>query len=324
MIFIQTVLGLVILLLGGDFLVRGAVALAQRLGVSALVISLTVVAFGTSAPELVVSIEAALGGISDIALGNVIGSNIANVLLVIGVPSLLYPTVCNAPLLRRNVSFAILISVLFMVLASSGLLVFWNGVVLVLVLLMFIAYSSSMDKNVAAVALEVATEVEQHTYKGMTAFQSALFLVGGLCGLLAGAKILIDVSIAIARAAEISEAVIGLTLVAVGTSLPELVTAMIAAVRRHSEVVVGTVLGSCIFNLTAVMGVTALVTDVPVSPGFLQVDLWLMLAALTLLSVFIFCRMPIARWAGVVYLTIYGGYTWALLQGVFTYDMRVN
>ncbi|HIF09389.1 MAG TPA: hypothetical protein EYQ81_05750, partial [Sneathiellales bacterium] len=90
------------------------------------------------------------------------------------------------------------------------------------------------------------------------------------------------------------------------------------------EVVVGTVLGSCIFNLTAVMGVTALVTDVPVSPGFLQVDLWLMLAALTLLSVFIFCRMPIARWAGVVYLTIYGGYTWALLQGVFTYDMRVN
>jgi cation:H+ antiporter len=158
----------------------------------------------------------------------------------------------------------------------------------------------------------------------MTTSESLLFLVGGLCGLLAGAKLLVDGSVAIARAAEISEAVIGLTLVAVGTSLPELVTAMIAAARRHSEVVVGTVLGSCIFNLTAVMGVTALVTDIPVSANFIHVDLWLMLGTLALLTVFIFGRIPIGRLAGMLYLVIYGAYTWALLHGYSVIDMVTN
>ena len=324
MIFLQTVMGLVILLLGGDFLVRGAVALAQRLNIPALVISLTVVAFGTSAPEFVVSIQSALGGTSDIALGNVIGSNIANVLLVLGIPSLLYPTTCNAPLLRRNASIAIAISILFMALASSGVLVFWHGVVLTLSVLLFVAYASTMDKKLPSVTQEVASEIEHHTHKGMTAPQSLLFIVGGLAALLSGAYFLIDGAIAIARAAEISEAVIGLTMVAVGTSLPELVTAVIAAARRHSDVVVGTVLGSCIFNLAAVMGVTTLVIDVPVSSNFLQFDMWLMLGVLVLLAGFIFCRIAIGRVAGVLYLTLYGAYTWTLIHGYPAIYMTTN
>jgi cation:H+ antiporter len=321
MIYLQTLMGLVILLLGGDFLVRGAVDLAKRLGVSALVIGLTVVALGTSAPELVVSLQAALGGTADIALGNVIGSNIANILLVLGVPSLLYPTTCDAPLLRRNTTFAILIAVLFIGLSSSGVLEFWNGVVLTLILAAFVGYSSTVDRRLPAVTQEFAAEVEHHTYKGMTTAQSVLFVVGGLAGLLAGAKFLVDGAVEIARAAEISEAVIGLTLVAIGTSMPELVTALIAAARRHSDVVVGTVLGSCIFNLAGVIGITALVTDVPVGSEFLQFDLWVMIGALLLLTIFIFTRMRIGRRAGVLYLAMYGAYMWALLHGYSAVDM---
>lgn len=324
MIFLQTAMGLVILLLGGDFLVRGAVALAQRTHLSPLIIGLTVVAFGTSAPELVVSLQAVLGGAPDIALGNVIGSNIANILLVLGIPSLLYPIVCRSPMLRRNTAFAVLVSVIFVIFAISGMLTFWNGVVLTVLLMAFIAYSALVDRSKPAVAREMASEVEHHTFKGMTVAQTLLFIVGGLAGLLAGAKLLIDGAVAVARAAEIPEAVIGLTLVAIGTSLPELVTALVAAVRRHNDVVVGTVLGSCIFNLLGVMGVTALITNVPVSSGFIHFDLWVMLAALALLVPFIFTRTAIGRWSGVLYLTAYGAYILALSLGYSTVQMAID
>lgn len=324
MTILQTVMGLVILLLGGDFLVRGAVAFAKRIHLPPLVIGLTVVAFGTSAPELMVSIKATLGGTPDIALGNIIGSNIANILLVLGVPSLLYPTICNSPMLRRNTAFAIVVSLVFITFALTGTLTFWNGAVLTALLLAFIGYSALVDRSVPAVAAEMASEVEHHTYKGMTAGQSFLFIIGGLAGLLAGAKLLVDGAVAIAQAAGVSEAVIGLTLVAVGTSVPELVTALIAAARRHSDVVVGTVLGSCIFNLAGVMGVTALVTNIPVSAGFIHFDLWVMLAALALLVPFIFTRTSIGRWPGALYLTIYGAYTLALFFGYSAVNMAMD
>jgi cation:H+ antiporter len=315
MTILQTVMGLVILLLGGDFLVRGAVAFAQRFHVPVLVIGLTVVAFGTSAPEFVVSIEAVLGGSPDIALGNVIGSNIANVLLVLGVPSLLYPTMCNSPMLRRNTVFAILVSAIFIAVALDGMITAWNGGLLLALLLGFVGYSAAADRRLPGVTQEVAGEVEHHTYKGMTAAQVFLFIVGGLAGLLAGANLLVDGATAIAKAAEIPEPVIGLTLVAVGTSVPELATALAAAARRHSDVIVGTVLGSCIFNLAGVMGATALITDIPVSAGFIRFDLWIMAAALALLAPFIFTHTAVRRWAGGVYLIAYGAYILALFLG---------
>jgi len=315
MIFLQTMMGLVILLLGGNFLVRGAVAFAHRSRVPTLVIGLTVVAFGTSAPEFVVSARAVLGGSPDIAVGNVVGSNTANILLVLGVPSLLYPTLCNSPMLRRNMAFAIFVSAVFIGFALSGTITTWNGAVLMVLLLSFIGYSAAADRRVPGVTQEMAGEVEHHTYKGMTIPQSLLFIAGGLAGLLAGAKLLVDGAVAVARAAEIPEAVIGLTLIAVGTSVPELVTALVAAARRHSDVVVGTVLGSCIFNLAGVMGATALIAEVPVGPGFIRFDLWVMTAALLLLAPFIFTHTSIRRWAGGVYLAAYGAYTLALFLG---------
>jgi cation:H+ antiporter len=312
MTILQTVMGLVILLLGGDFLVRGAVASAQRIHVPALVIGLTVVAFGTSAPEFVVSVEAVLGGSSDIAVGNVVGSNIANVLLVIGVPSLLYPTACNSPMLRRNTVFALVVSAIFIAVALDGTISVWNGGILMVLLLVFIAYSAATDRRVPGVTQEVASEVEHHTYKGMTAAQIFLFISGGLAGLLSGAKLLVDGAIAIATAAEIPEPIIGLTLVAVGTSVPELATALVAAARRHSDVIVGTALGSCIFNLAGVMGATALITDVTVSSGFIRFDLWIMVGALALLTPFIFAHTAVRRWSGGIYLLAYGAYILAL------------
>ena len=308
MIYLQLVGGLVILLLGGDFLVRGAVALARKLGVSPLVIGLTLVAFGTSAPELIVSVEAALNGVPDLAIGNVVGSNVANVFLVLGAPALIFPIVCQTPSLNRNVIMMIGASLLFIAFCWVGTLVAWHGAILVAVLLAFLINSYVSERDDDHGHDEYGQE-----FDGTSVFpQSVLvflgFIVVGLAGLILGSHILINGAVGVARAWDVSEAVIGLTLVALGTSLPELATTIVAALRKHGEIAVGNIVGSNMFNILGVMGITSLIIPVPIPTQILQFDLWIMLAAALVLLPFTVRQIPIGRGAGVLFSAVYVGF----------------
>lgn len=291
------VLGLIILLAAGDALVKGAVNLALRLGVPALVVSLTVVAFGTSAPELLVSIRAILEGVPGLALGNVVGSNTANILLVLGVPALFAVLGTGAINTKRDYLYMVGASLVFVALAMSGRLVWWNGLVL-LAILAAILIATFIASREPPDDLEGADDA-------MPGWQVGLFLVLGLIGLPLGADLLVDGASDIAREFGVSETVIGLTLVAIGTSLPELATTLTAALRGRADVALGNVIGSNLFNLTAIMGIAVLVGPVPVEATFMQLDFWIMLAATALLAPIVFLRLDITRWMGAGLLGLY-------------------
>ncbi|WP_407932985.1 calcium/sodium antiporter [Jannaschia ovalis] len=297
--------GLVILIFAGDALVKGAVNLALRLGLPALVVSLTVVAFGTSAPELLVSIQAILDGAPGLALGNVVGSNTANVLLVLGIPALIATLHTASHDTRRDYLYMLAASFLFIAFCLSGQLVWWHGIVLLLVLAGILAATFLASRG-EEVELEGAEP-------GMSGKRLSVYLVLGLVGLPLGANLLVDGATSIARVLGVSETVIGLTLVAIGTSLPELATTVMAALRRHADVALGNVIGSNLFNLLGIMGVAVLVGPVPVDAAFLHKDLWVMLAATLLLIPFVFMARDITRRWGVALSALYGGYlVWAL------------
>lgn len=305
LIYLQLVGGLIILLLGGDFLVRGAVALARKFGVSPLVIGLTVVAFGTSAPELIVSIEAALNGVPGLAIGNVVGSNIANVLLVLGAPALVYPIICQAPSLNRDVVVMIAASLLFVAFCMGGTLVAWQGAILVILLVAFLIHSYVSERDDGHGHEEYGEEFDGVGVFPQSPFVYFGFIGVGLIGLLFGSHILIDGAVGVARAWGVSETVIGLTLVALGTSLPELATTIVAAVRKHGGIAVGNVVGSNMFNILGVMGITSLIIPVPVPEQTLHFDLWIMIAAALALLPFAFRQIPIGRTAGLLFFGAY-------------------
>ena len=274
--------------------------LALRLGVPALVVSLTVVAFGTSAPELLVSVQAILDGAPGLALGNVVGSNTANVLLVLGVPALIatmHTATCET---RHDYLYMICGTLLFIAFCLSGRLVWWHGLILLAALGGILAMTFIASRGADA-------EVEGADDR-MAGWKVGAYLVLGLAGLPLGASLLVDGATSIARAFGMSEAVIGLTLVAIGTSLPELATTVMAAIRRHADVALGNVIGSNLFNLTGIMGIAVLVGPVPVEPGFLRLDLWVMLGATLLLVPFVFLRRDITRLWGVALVALYGAY----------------
>lgn len=298
--FVGVALGLAILVVAGDLLVRGAVNLALRLGIPALVVSLTVVAFGTSAPELLVSVKAILDGAPGLALGNVVGSNTANVLLVLGVPALIAAMRTSASDTRRDYLYMLGATLLFIALCLGGRLVWWHGLVLLAALAVVLAatFLSTREADVVVEGAEPA----------MAGRRLATFLALGLVGLPLGATLLVDGATQIARAFGVSEAVIGLTLVAAGTSLPELATTVMAAIRRHADVALGNVIGSNLFNLLGIMGVAVLVGPVPVDRGFLTLDLWVMLGATLLLVPFVFLRRDVTRAWGAGLVALYVGY----------------
>lgn len=298
--FAGVVLGLAILVIAGDLLVKGAVNLALRLGIPALVVSLTVVAFGTSAPELLVSIKAILDGAPGLALGNVVGSNTANVLLVLGLPALIAAMHTSGHDTRRDYLYMLGATLLFIVLCLGGRLVWWHGLVLLAVLVAVLAatFLSSREADVEIEGAEPA----------MSGLRLSVFLVLGLIGLPFGATLLVDGATEIARVFGVSETVIGLTLVAAGTSLPELATTVMAALRRHADVALGNVIGSNLFNLLGIMGVAVLVGPIPVDPGFLALDLWVMLGATIMLIPFVFLGRDLTRPWGVGLALLYGVY----------------
>ena len=303
--------GLFLLLFTGDLLVRGAVALANDLAIPPLLIGLTIVAFGTSAPELLIGIQSALAGLPEIALGNAVGSNIANVLLVLGIPAMIYPICCDQPAIRRNTLFMLLVSVLFIYLSFQGVLTFWMGFSLFLLVILFLIYAW-VRARAGNGAVDQLAELEEIEGVPQENWKVAAFIILGLVGLPVGAHITVDAADAIARAWQVPDAVIGLTIVAFGTSLPELATTVMAAVRRHEGLAVGNVIGSNIFNILAVMGVTAMVADIPVPDGFLRFDLWVMLGSSALLLPFVLTRAKIGRVSGAGFTLAYLLYIYAL------------
>ncbi|MCC5989593.1 MAG: calcium/sodium antiporter [Pararhodobacter sp.] len=311
--------GLALLVAAGDVLVRGAVNLSLRLGIPAVIVGLTVVSFGTSAPELFVSVGAVLAGVPALALGNVIGSNIANVLLVLGIPALIGAIAVDRGL-TRDLWIMIAASVLFIALAFTGAFVWWHGLVLLAGLgwMLFDCYARARHAQVengrAAAAAAAATDPAalEGADDSISGWRIALFLVLGLIGLPIGAQFLVTGSVNIATVLGVSEAVIGLTLVAVGTSLPELATTAMAAWRREAGVALGNVLGSNVFNLLGIIGVAAFFGTIPVPPEMLRFDLWVMLGTSVLLGAFILTGRAITRFWGVVLIVFYALYVLSL------------
>ncbi|MDP2063496.1 MAG: calcium/sodium antiporter [Phaeovulum sp.] len=310
--------GLVALVLAGDALVRGAVALSLRLGIPALIVSLTVVAFGTSAPEMVVSVVAVVDGAPALALGNVVGSNIANVLLVLGLPALMVSIRTDEGNYRRDYLFMLGITVLFIGLAFAGP-IRWPQALLLLCLLVAMMTSQVRAAVTFRARPPVPGEEDIELVASpvpMPGLRMGLLLALGLVGLPLGAHFLVEGATGIARGFGISEAVIGLTLVAVGTSLPELATSVAAALKGRADVALGNVIGSNIFNVLAIVGVAGLLGPLPMPPQLLLFDLWVMLAASLLLGPIVFRGLPIGRGSGAVLVAAYAGYLGALALGV--------
>ncbi|MEO1677539.1 MAG: calcium/sodium antiporter [Pseudomonadota bacterium] len=317
-------LGLVILLLAGDALVKGAVNLALRIGVPALLVSLTIVAFGTSAPELLISVAAVLEDAPGIAIGNVVGSNTANILLVLGVPAIMAGLDTEHSETRKTYLFMIAASLLFIALAFMGPITWWHGLIL-LAALSGVLYDALCEarahRREAVVAAGIGDpgrdaddeEEVEGADTSMPGWKVALFLALGLIGLPLGAEILVDSASDIARELGVPDTVIGLTLVAVGTSLPELATTVMAALRRQTDVALGNVIGSNMFNLLAIIGVASLVGPIPVTGSILQFDLWVMLGASLLLAPFVFLRWPMGRAWGIALTAAYVVYVGVVL-----------
>jgi cation:H+ antiporter len=305
LVYILFVAGLLGLFFGGEFLVRGAANVARSYRISPMVIGLTIVGFGTSTPELLVSLNAALDGASSIAVGNVLGSNIANILLILGLTALIYPVAVDGRRVWKDLAFMVGATVLlWIMLLGDGLSRIEAGV-LVAALAGFLVSSF----------LSGRTEEEETDPEALTpVWKSALITLGGLVVLMVGARLLVDSSTQIARSFGISEAVIGLTIVAVGTSLPELATSAIAAWRKHSEIAVGNVIGSNIFNVLGILGITGLVLPIQgLDPRFLREDMPWVLGCSLLLVLMAFALKGVPRWAGALLLAAYGGYVALML-----------
>jgi len=313
MIYVQLAGGLLLLVVFGDILVRGAVDLSYRLGIPPLIVGLTVVAFGTSAPELVVSVKAALDNLPGIAIGNVVGSNIANILLVLGVPAMICATRCDHHALDRNTYIVLGTSVLFVVLCFFTPMTFWDGAFLFGLLIAFLWLSARRAMSSSADGGIVPIDEEVEPLPG-SVWVSIGALVLGLIGLPLAAHLTVDGASAVARVWGVSDTVIGLTIVAIGTSLPELTTTVIAAIRGHGALALGNVLGSNLFNILAIVGITAMVTPIDIPPEILRLDIWVMLAATLILVPFVVWEVPIGRISGMAFLAAYIVYIGMLLM----------
>lgn len=309
--FLLLLVGLVVLIIAGDFMVRGAAALARHWGVPALIVGLTIVAFGTSAPEMVVGVQAALKGQGELAAGNVIGSNIANVLLALGLPALILAIPTNMPGVARNALIAVVATIIFIILAFVfNPMSLVPGAILFGGIITYLAYMALLARNGADdPILEEMTEIEEGRDGLPTNILLSLFwVVAGIGGLVLGGDLIVNNASKLAVGLGVSETIIGLTIVAIGTSLPEIATVIVASMRGHSEVALGNVLGSNVFNIFAVTGASALAGPVAIEPYLLKFDVWVMLLASIMLLIFIFTRVPIGRKTGIILVLSYVAY----------------
>ncbi len=313
MLYLSLAGGLILLLAGGELFVRGAVAVARRLGVSTLFVGLVLVGFGTSSPELVASLRSALVGAPDVATGNVVGSNIANVLLVLGVAALVAPVRCERRALLRDGVILAMASVLLLAVCYTPKIGRLEGGVAIALLLAYVALSYFRERRRpdAGTRLHVA-EAETVATIAHALWAGMAVALAGLAGVLFGASVFVDAAVEIARLGRLSEAAIGLTVVAVGTSLPELAIAVVATYRGHGEVALGDVVGSNIYNILGILGVTALVRPLPVPEQIASFDIWVMLGTVLVLMLFGTSGWRVSRVEGLVMLAGYALYVGAV------------
>ena len=308
--YLLLIIGFILLIKGADFLVNGASSIARRMHVSDLVIGLTIVAFGTSTPELFVNIFASIKGNTDIAIGNVLGSNIANIFLILGVSSVIYPLTVTKGTVWKEIPFSLLAILVLGILANDRLidksgasvLVRADGLVFLSFFIIFLYYSISIAKRIEG--------MEEHVpSKQYGLVKSLLWVILGLIGLTLGGKWIVDGAVHLALRFGISQSLVGLTIVAVGTSLPELATSAVAAYRRNAEIAVGNVVGSNIFNIFFVLAASSIIKPLPFKETN-NIDIGVVILAELLLFMFMFTgkRRLLDRWEGVIFLIIYGSY----------------
>lgn len=308
--YLLLVTGLVLLVKGADFLVEGAGSIARRLRISDLVIGLTIVSFGTSAPELFVNVAASINGNAGIAIGNVLGSNIANILLILGISAVIYPLGVSRGTVWREIPFSLLAAAVLGVAANDRIFDGWaysdisrsDGLIFLMFFAIFLYYSASISRSVTGDAQGMPMQQRR-----MPA--SLAMVAGGLVGLAAGGKLIVDGAVHIAVSMGMSEAVVGLTIVAVGTSLPELATSAMAAWRKNVEIAVGNVVGSNIFNIFFVLGVSSVIKPLPFHTGA-NLDIAMVILASLILFVTMFTgqRRSLDRWEGAFLLILYALY----------------
>jgi len=305
------IVGLALLVKGADILVDGASSIAKRLGISALVIGLTIVSFGTSAPELVVNILASLNGNTDLAIGNILGSNIANILLILGISTVIYPIKISKGTIWKEIPLALLAVIVMGIMANDALvdhrmfseLSRVDGLIFVAFLIIFLYYVFSIRRN-----NEDGTVIHKHT-----PLVAGFMVLGGLVALTLGGKWVVDGAIVIATSFGISEGVIGLTVVAIGTSLPELATSAVATYKKQSDIAVGNIVGSNIFNIFWILGASAIINPLPFAPEFLR-DIFFLIGATLLLFIFMFIgkRQVLDRVQGLGFIALYVIYIYIL------------
>ena len=309
MTYFLIIAGFSLLLFGGESVVRGSVALAQRLGISPLIVGLTIVGFGTSLPEMVVSVNAALVGSPGLAVGNVVGSNIANILLILGVAAIIAPIAVSPGAVKRDLLGMSAVTLVYVGLGMSGQIVFWQGALMLIALMSYIGFTvwhdNKSNDEVAELHREEAPEMGTIPLRTVSI---AGIIIVGLFAVVVGAEWLVTGATTLAVEFGVPEEVIGLTVVAIGTSLPELATSIVAAYRGHSDVCVGNVLGSNLFNLFGITGVTAMFTPLPFSDKIVSFDLWILLAVTALIIPFMLSGRRINRLEGSILLALYVGF----------------
>ncbi len=309
---ILLIIGLIVLIAGGDYLVRGASSIALRIHLSPLVVGLTIVAFGTSAPELLISIQSALKGSPDIAVGNVIGSNICNLALVLGMAAIIKPVKVMSNSIRVDWPVTIGASILLYLLARNGFLGPAEGIFFMIILSVYLVLIIRESRKSEKLALQLLPESEIPETPSKQIWRDLVFMIIGGVGLYYGSDWFVNSAKELAISLGVEERVVGLTVVAFGTSLPELVTAVIASYRGHSDLALGNLMGSNIFNIFSILGITSIITTIPINEKILNQDIiWMMLVTLMILPLMVM-RREVGRADGLVLLIVYGIYVYTV------------
>ena len=307
--YILFVVGFVLLISGANLLVEGSASIAKKLNISSIVIGLTIVAFGTSAPELIVNIFASVQGNTEIAIGNILGSNIVNILLILGISAIIYPLATKENTVWKEIPLSLLAAILVGVMVNDLLidggtfsgLTRIDGIVFIAFFIIFLYYTFGISK--------VSGENTDLEIKDMSYMKSSLYIVGGLLGLVFGGKWIVDGAIKIAEGFNVSQSLIGLTVVAIGTSLPELATSAVAAYKKQSDIAIGNVVGSNIFNIFWILGLSAVINPLPFSKdSVIDIIMTIVASLILFLIMFIGKKHTVERWQGVIMILIYIGY----------------
>ncbi|OGF26385.1 sodium:proton exchanger [Candidatus Falkowbacteria bacterium RIFOXYB2_FULL_34_18] len=313
--YILFIIGFVILIKGANLLVDGAASIANKLKISSIVIGLTIVAFGTSAPEFIVNIFASVQGNTEIAIGNILGSNIANILLILGISAIIYPLATQKNTVWKEIPLSLLAAIILGVLANDTLidggiysgLTRIDGIVLLSFFIIFLYYTFGIAK--------VSGENNDLEIKQLSNLKSTIYIIGGLLGLIIGGKWIVDGAIKIAELFNVSQSLIGLTVVAIGTSLPELATSAVAAYKRQTDIAIGNIVGSNIFNIFWILGASALIRPLPFSRNSdLDIIMTILASLILFIIMFVGKKHTIERWQGILMVLLYIGYVAFLIS----------